>query len=78
MESVNAVPPALRPSVHQGPADSSATGATGGSDFRLVSGGYRFNWNTSTASSTGRGCYSVLITLNDGSAPKLTNAVQLK
>ena len=48
-----------------------ATGATGGSDFRLVSGGYQFNWGTSTATSTGKGCYSILITLNDGSAPKL-------
>ena len=55
-----------------------ATGAKGGSDFRLVSGGYRFNWASGTATSTGKGCYTILITLNDGSAPKLTNAVQLK
>jgi hypothetical protein len=57
---------------------SPATGATGGSDFRLVSGGYRFNWDTTTALGTGKGCYTVLITLNDGSAPKMTSAVQLR
>lgn len=61
---------------------SPATGATGGSNFRLVSGGYQFNWDTTTASTapivTGKGCYTVLITLNDGSSPKKTNAVQLK
>ncbi len=57
---------------------SPATGATGGSDFRLVTGGYRFNWDTTTALGTGEGCYTVLISLNDGSAPKLTTAVQLK
>ena len=59
-----------------------ATGATGGSNFRLVSGGYQFNWDTTTASTTpivtGKGCYTVLITLNDGSISKKTNAVQLK
>jgi hypothetical protein len=56
---------------------SPATGATGGSNFRLVSSGYQFNWATSTATNTGIGCYTVKITLNDGTA-KLTNAVQLK
>jgi hypothetical protein len=58
------------------------SGATGGSDFRLVSGGYAFNWDSTTASSaptiTGKGCYTVLITLNDGSAARLTTPVQLK
>ena len=61
---------------------SPATGATGGSNFRTVSGGYQFNWDTTTASTapiiTGKGCYTVLITLNDGSNAKMTNAVQLK
>jgi hypothetical protein len=56
---------------------SPATGATGGSDFRLVSGGFRFNWNTSTAQSTGKGCYTVIWQFNDGSAPR-TKTVRLK
>jgi hypothetical protein len=57
---------------------SPATGATGGSGFRLASGGYTINWDSSTANSTGKGCYTVLLTLDDGSAPRLTTAVQLK
>ena len=57
---------------------SPATGATGGSDFRLVSGGYKFNWDSKSAIPTGKGCYTLVITLNDGSKPKLTTAVQLK
>jgi hypothetical protein len=55
-----------------------ATGATGGSDLRLVSGGYQFNWNSSTANTTGKGCYTLLMSLNDGSAPKVVGPVQLK
>ena len=61
---------------------SPATGATGGSNLRLVSGSYQFNWDTTTASTapiiTGKGCYTVLITLSDGSVAKKTAAVQLK
>ena len=57
---------------------SPATGATGGSSFRLVSGGYQFNWDTTTAKPTGKGCYTVLISLSDQSNAKMTNAVQLK
>jgi hypothetical protein len=57
---------------------SPATGATGGSSFRLSAGGYKFNWDSTTAVPTGKGCYTLVITLNDGSAPKLTKAVQLK
>jgi hypothetical protein len=57
---------------------SPATGATGGSSFRLVSNRFRFNWDSSTASPTGVGCYTVLISLNDGSAPKMTTPVQLR
>ena len=57
-------------------------GATGGSTFRLVSDGYKFNWDTSTALKppvvTGKGCYTVLLYLADGSAPKMTTAVELK
>jgi hypothetical protein len=57
---------------------SPATGATGGSNFRLVSGGYQFNWDSTTAKTTGKGCYTLLLTLNDGSVAKMTSAVQLK
>jgi hypothetical protein len=64
---------------------SPATGAAGGSDFRLVSGGYRFNWDSTTASKapivTGKGCYTMLIYLNDRpdlTSPRLTTPVQLK
>ena len=58
------------------------SGATGGSSLRIVSGEFKFNWDTTTASTqpivTGKGCYTVLIYLNDQSAPKKTTAVQLK
>jgi hypothetical protein len=60
---------------------SPATGATGGSNFRYVPP-FQFNWDTTTASTaptiTGKGCYTVLITLSDGSKAKMTNPVQLK
>jgi hypothetical protein len=52
-------------------------GATGNSSFRVVSNGFQFNWDSTTAAATGTGCYTVKITLNDGTA-KMTNAVQLK
>jgi hypothetical protein len=55
-----------------------ATGATGGSNLRLVSGGYQFNWDSTTANTTGKGCYTLLMSLNDGSAPKVVGPVQLK
>ena len=51
-------------------------GSTGNSSFRYGSS-YQFNWDTTTAAATGRGCYTVKITLNDGSV-RLTNPVQLK
>jgi len=64
---------------------SPATGAAGGSNFRLVTGGYQFNWDTTTTSTapivTGKGCYTVLIYLNDRpdlTNPRLTTPVQLK
>jgi len=44
---------------------SPATGATGGSDFRFLSPTFRFNWDTSTATSTGKGCYVVVWQLKD-------------
>ena len=64
---------------------SPATGAAGGSNFRLVTGGYQFNWDTTTTSTlptiTGKGCYTVLIYLNDRpdlTNPRITTPVQLK
>ena len=54
-----------------------ATGATGGSSFRLVGNGYRFNWDSTTATPTGVGCYTILLTLDDGTT-RMTTAVQLK
>jgi hypothetical protein len=53
-----------------------ATGATGNSSFRYVPP-FQFNWDTTTALSTGKGCYTVLITLSDQSTRK-TNPVQLR
>jgi hypothetical protein len=57
-------------------------GATGSSGFRLVSQGYQFNWDTTTATTvpvvTGKGCYTILLYLNDQSAPRMTTPVQLK
>ena len=57
-------------------------GATGNSSFRLVSGGYQFNWDTTTTMTqpvvTGKGCYTLLIYLADPTSPKLTTPVQLK
>jgi hypothetical protein len=64
---------------------SPATGATGGSNLRLVSGGYQFNWDTSTTTTapivTGKGCYTVLFYLDerpDLTHPRLSTAIQLK
>jgi hypothetical protein len=56
---------------------SPATGATGNSNFRYVPP-FQFNWDTTTVVATGKGCYTVLITLNDSSTPRKTNPVQLK
>jgi hypothetical protein len=57
-------------------------GATGGSSFRFVSGGFQLNWDTTTASTaptiTGKGCYTIKVTLKDGSAPKTLATVELK
>jgi hypothetical protein len=57
-------------------------GATGNSSFRLVSHGYQFNWDTTTAKTapvvTGKGCYTILLYLNDQLAARMTTAIQLK
>lgn len=57
------------------PLYSLPNGSTGNSSFRYSSS-FTFNWD-SGAATTGTGCYTVKITLNDGTA-KMTNAVQLK
>jgi hypothetical protein len=57
---------------------SPASGATGGSNFRILGQGYRFNWDSTTALPTGPGCYTILLTFDDGAAPRLTTAVQLR
>jgi hypothetical protein len=45
-----------------------ATGATGGSDFRFSpsTNEFLFNWDSTTGTPRGLGCYTVEITLNDG------------
>jgi hypothetical protein len=60
----------------------SPIGTTGNSSFRLVSNGYQFNWDTTTATTlpgviTGKGCYTILISLNDLAPPRMMT-VQLK
>jgi len=57
---------------------SPATGATGNSSFRYdaTNNQFRFNWDTSYGGIT-PGCYTVILTLNDGSQPKATS-VQLQ
>jgi hypothetical protein len=49
------------------------SGATGGSTFRFdtTNNQFIFNWDTSSVNN-GKGCYSVQLTLNDGSPDKAT------
>jgi hypothetical protein len=54
------------------------TPATGGNAFKLQGQGYRYTWDTNSAVPTGVGCYTVLLTLSDGTAPRMTSAVQLR
>ena len=51
---------------------SPTVGATGGSTFRSSSTGYVFNWDTSVVVPNGPGCYTIVLQLNDGSAPRAT------
>jgi hypothetical protein len=57
-------------------------GSTGKSTLRFVSPNFQFNWDTTSASTnptiTGKGCYTVLIYLNDRDEPRMTTAVLLK
>jgi hypothetical protein len=48
---------------------SPATGATGGSNFRFVNPNFQFNWDSTTAQGTGKGCYVVVWQLNDNAGP---------
>ena len=43
---------------------SPLTGATGGSSFKFSTNQFAFTWDTSTA--PGRGCYNLVVKLNDG------------
>jgi hypothetical protein len=54
-----------------------ATGAKGNSNLRIVGSGFQFNWDTTVNTSTGKGCYTVKISLKDGTT-QTTPAVQLK
>ncbi len=54
---------------------SPATGATGGSNFRFVNPNFQFNWDTSTANATGKGCYTVVFQLKDDSGGSPNYAV---
>jgi hypothetical protein len=54
---------------------SPATGATGSSDYRIVSNDYKFNWDTTTVSSTGRGCYTIVWQFDDNTGPAPAFAV---
>jgi hypothetical protein len=48
---------------------SPTTGATGGSEYRLVSGGYKFNLDTTSLAATGRGCYTIVWQFDDNAGP---------
>jgi hypothetical protein len=52
---------------------SPTSGAAGNSTFRYSSGQFIFNWDTSSADSYGRGCFTLSVQLNDGSAPEVTS-----
>ena len=48
---------------------SPTSGATGGSTFRYASDQFIFNWDTTSAA---KGCYTLVLELDDGSAPRAT------
>jgi hypothetical protein len=49
---------------------SPTSGATGGSTFRFSTNQFVFNWDTSKGAS--KGCWEIVLQLNDGSAPRAT------
>jgi hypothetical protein len=54
---------------------SPTTGATGGSEYRIVSGGYKFNFDTTSVAATGRGCYTIVWQFDDNTGPAPDYAV---
>jgi hypothetical protein len=56
---------------------SPTSGAKGGSTFRSSTSGFIFNWDTSTSLPTGKGCYTIVLQLSDGTPQKATT-LQLK
>ena len=68
---VNGVCPITYPGTTKVVLYNPATGAAGGSNFRLISGGFQFNWDTTTAQATGKGCYTIVWQLKDNSGPAL-------
>jgi hypothetical protein len=56
---------------------SPTVGATGGSTFRFSSPIFIFNWDSSVVVPTGPACYTIVLQLSDGTAPKATT-VQLR
>jgi len=55
---------------------SPGTGFTGNSNFRFTGGQFQFNWDTSTASATGPGCYTLLMQLKDTTVKTLSIRLQ--
>jgi hypothetical protein len=47
---------------------SPTNGAAGNSTFRYSSGQFIFNWDTTSADPLGKGCFTLLVQLNDGSS----------
>jgi hypothetical protein len=54
---------------------SPSSGVTGNSTFRYdtTNNQFVFNWDTTSVSSTGAGCYTLVMVLNDGSAAKMAS-----
>lgn len=55
---------------------SPTNGATGSSTFRYGNSQFIFNWDTTSVTSTGKGCYTVVMELSDGGVRATT--VQLR
>jgi hypothetical protein len=66
---VNGVCPIVYPGTVKAQLYNPASGATGGSNFRSVRGGFQFNWDTTTAQATGKGCYTLVWQFKDRSGP---------
>jgi hypothetical protein len=62
-------PPSASDTLNAVPLYRPTSGAAGGSTFRFSSQ-FIFNWDTSTTINSAAGCFTVVMQLNDGSAPK--------